>query len=169
MKTFLIAAIIALGAGSAQAHSFTAGTIYLEHPMIQEAPPSAPVLAGYVMIQNTGTEDDRLIAIESTGAENVQLHSSVITDGIAKMSPMTNGLVIAAGDIVWLGDNGTHAMFNNPTKRFRDGDEVPATLVFEKAGRLDVTFKVEKVASDKLAPGHQGMEMGGEGAANAGQ
>jgi copper(I)-binding protein len=40
-------------------------------------------------------------------------------------------LPIPPGGIVWLGD-GTHAMFIKPSVRYRDGDEVPATLVFEK-------------------------------------
>lgn len=161
IKLLYFAAILAATTLPVQAHSFKVGAIDLEHPMIQEAPPSAPVLAGYVMISNNGSEDDRLIAIESSATRNVQLHTSVVSDGIARMNPMTDGLIIPAGDIVWLGDNGTHAMFNGPDRPYRDGDEIPAVLVFEKAGRIDVTFKVEKVAKDELMPGHAGMDMGG--------
>jgi len=53
-------------------------------------------------------------------------------------------------------------MFVKPSKRYRDGDELPATLVFEKAGRVDVIFKVEKRSGADMAPGHQGMHMGEE-------
>lgn len=162
MKLLTLAVAAALLATSpVYAHEFTLGELVLEHPMIREAPPSAPVLAGYVKITNNGTEPDRLIAIESPAAKSVQLHISVVTDGIAKMTPMTEGLLIGAGDTVWLGENGTHAMFNGPDRRYVDGDEVPATLTFEKAGRIDVMFNVEKVSKKDLAPGHEGMDMGG--------
>ena len=52
----------------------------------------------------------------------------------------------SAGETVWL-DDGMHAMFVKPAKRYVVGDEVPATLVFENAGRIDVSFKVEERSS----------------------
>lgn len=163
MKTLFIALIAFLGIAPAQAHDFTSGSIYLDHPMIQEAPPNAPVLGGYVTVQNTGTEDDRLLGIESPAVAKVELHQSVVTDGIARMQPL-DGLLVPAGQIVWLGDNGTHAMFVDPDRRYVEGDEVPATLVFEKAGRIAVTFMVEKTTKAEMAPGH-----GGNGADDGGQ
>lgn len=36
------------------AHEFTVGELYVDHPMIEEAPPNAPVLGGYLSIQNMG-------------------------------------------------------------------------------------------------------------------
>ena len=140
---FALALIGAFAAAPVAAHDFTIGSLYVDHPMIEEAPPNAPVLGGYLSIQNMGDTDDRLIAIQSSAAEKVELHQSTVTDGIARMLPLADGLLIPAGEIVWL-DNGMHAMFVKPAQRYRAGDEVPATLVFEKAGRVDVTFKVEE-------------------------
>jgi copper(I)-binding protein len=153
MRKFLMATAFALIATSPQAHDFTAGTIYIDHPMIEEAPPNAPVLGGYVAIYNNGDADDRVVGIESPAAEKVELHRSVITDGIARMQPMVDGLVVPAGSNVWVGAEGTHAMFVKPDRRYVVGDEVPATLIFEKAGRVDVTFKVEE-RSVVDGPGH---------------
>lgn len=138
---------------AALAHDFTLGEIYIDHPMIQEAPPNARVLGGYIALQNKGTEDDRLVAIESSAAQKVELHQSVVTDGIARMQPLSDGLALPAGQTVRLGDNGTHAMFVQPDRQYAPGDDVPAVLVFEKAGRIEVTFKVEERSPD-LAPGH---------------
>ncbi|WP_157959855.1 copper chaperone PCu(A)C [Devosia submarina] len=154
MHKIVIAAFLAF-APTAQAHDFTAGTIFIDHPMIEEAPPNAPVIGGYVTLHNNGGTDDRLIQIESSAAEKVEIHKTTVTDGIARMQPLTEGLTIPAGDIVWLGDDGTHAMFVKPAKRYQVGDEVPATLVFEKAGRIDITFKVEE-RSLTDGPGHEG-------------
>lgn len=163
MKKILIATLLfGMSPVAVIAHDFNAGSIYIDHPMIQEAPPNAPVLGGYIMLQNNGPEDDRLIGIESQAVEKVELHRTVMTNDIASMTPMTEGLPIPAGNIVWLGDDGTHAMFVKPKARYRDGDELQATLIFEKAGRIDVMFKVEKRAGSEIAPGHQGMDMGAD-------
>ncbi|MBU1336911.1 MAG: copper chaperone PCu(A)C [Alphaproteobacteria bacterium] len=155
MHKLILAGALAMFSTATLAHDFTSGSIYIDHPMIQEAPPNAPVLGGYVTIHNNGDTADRLLAIESPVADKVELHQSVVTDGIARMQPMVSGLEVPAGEIVWLGDNGTHAMFVKPDRRYRAGDEIPATLVFEKAGRVDVTFKVEE-RSTVEGPGHEG-------------
>lgn len=162
-KTLFATLLFVMSTMTLGAHDFDAGSIYIDHPMIKEAPPNAPVLGGYIMLQNNGTEDDRLIGIESDAVEKVELHRTVMTNNIASMTPMTEGLPIPAGAIVWLGDAGTHAMFIKPSARYREGDEVPATLIFEKAGRIDVMFKVEKRTGADMAPGHQSMGMGGDG------
>ncbi|MBO9588796.1 copper chaperone PCu(A)C [Devosia sp.] len=154
IATLFLASLATFGSVQlSSAHGFKGGEIFIDHPMIQEAPPGARVLGGYVTLQNNGAEDDRLIAIESPAAEKVDLHQSVVTDGIARMTPLSEGLPLPAGQIVWLGDNGTHAMFVQPDRRYAVGDELPATLIFEKAGRVEVTFKVEE-RSTELAPGH---------------
>ncbi len=153
MKPLAVLASLCLILAPAMAHQFETATIFVDHPAIQEAPPNAPVLGGYAMFVNTGSEDDRLIAIESPAVDKVELHVSVVTGGIARMTPMTEGLPIPAGASVWLGDGGSHAMFIKPDRRYVDGDEIPATLIFEKAGRIDVTFMVEKGSRDDLGKG----------------
>jgi hypothetical protein len=44
-------------------------------------------------------------------------------------------------------------MFIGPDKRYVVGDELPAILVFEKAGRVEVTFRIEERSTTR-APGH---------------
>ncbi|MBU1334419.1 MAG: copper chaperone PCu(A)C [Alphaproteobacteria bacterium] len=154
MHRFFIATAFALIATSVQAHDFNAGSIYVDHPMIEEAPPNAPVLGGYVAIYNNGNAEDRLVGIDSPAAQKVELHRSVVTDGIARMQPMTDGILVPAGSSIWVGADGSHAMFVKPDRRYLLGDEVPAVLVFEKAGRVDVTFKVEERSSAE-GPGHE--------------
>jgi copper(I)-binding protein len=70
------ALLLALSAQPTFAHGFKQGAIFIDHPMIQEAPPNARVLGGYITLQNNGTEDDRLLAIESPAAQKVELHQS---------------------------------------------------------------------------------------------
>ncbi|QQR40057.1 copper chaperone PCu(A)C [Devosia rhizoryzae] len=153
MKTLLTTLLLLGPAIPAAAHEFTVGDLYVDHPMIEEAPPNAPVLGGYLSIANRGGSDDRLVAIESAAARKVELHRSSVTDGIARMQQITDGLAVPAGTTVELGD-GNHAMFLDPDRRYVAGDEIGATLVFENAGRVDVVFEVEKRSAESAASSH---------------
>ncbi|MBL8579236.1 MAG: copper chaperone PCu(A)C [Mesorhizobium sp.] len=172
MKKVLLALLAVVIATPVVAQTYSAGAVGIDNTWIQEAPPRAPTLAGFVTFENTGAEDDRLVAIESAAVERVELHKSVVTDGIARMSPMENGLALPAGQTITLGENGTHAMFINPLQRYRDGEEIAATLILEKAGRVDVNFTVRKRPAAGAMPESDGMTMDdgmmmdGEGAAN---
>ncbi|MDZ7874017.1 MAG: copper chaperone PCu(A)C [Rhizobium sp.] len=133
----------------ANAHDYAAGELVIHHPKIIETPPGAKVAAGYVSIVNNGSEDDRLTAIESTVIPKIELHASTVTDGVARMKPMEDGLALPAGMTTALGDQGTHAMFTNLEKQLKQGEKVEAVLVFEKAGRVPVVFNVEKRSAQK--------------------
>ncbi|MGV3548651.1 copper chaperone PCu(A)C [Rhizobium sp.] len=138
----LIVALMSLLPWAAMAQEFKVGDLLIDHPRIVETPPGAKVAAGYVTIRNSGGTDDRLVAIESS--INVEMHVSKVVDGIASMKKMDGGFAVPAGATVGLGENGTHAMFMGLTKQLKAGEKVDAVLVFEKAGRVDVVFDVEK-------------------------
>lgn len=154
MRLIIATLGVLLSLSPSLAHDFAIGNLTLKHPMIKEAPPRAPVVGGYVTIVNAGAVDDRLVGIESDASAKVELHQSAVTDDIARMEPMKNGLLVPAGATVSLGENGTHAMFIDPVDRLVEGDEVSATLVFERAGKVDVVFKVEKMAAGEQMNGH---------------
>ena len=124
------------------AHDFKSGTIELKHPWSRVAPPVAPVLGGYVTIINTGSEPDRLIGGSSVIAGKFEVHESTLVDGVAKMRPLKDGLVINPGQTVDLQPGGTHIMFVSPTARPAEGQKFAGTLVFEKAGTINVEFAV---------------------------
>ncbi|MFC0809021.1 copper chaperone PCu(A)C [Ensifer sp. P24N7] len=129
---------------SANAHDFKAGTIEIKHPWSKVAPPVAPVLGGYVTIVNTGAEPDRLLGGSATIAERFEIHESKTENGVAKMRPLKDGLVIGPGETVKLEPDGSaHIMFVKPSKRPAAGEKFAGTLVFEKAGVVDVEFAVQ--------------------------
>lgn len=134
----------ALGQG-ALGHEFKSGSIELKHPWSRVAPPVAPVLGGYVTITNTGSEPDRLIGGSSVIADKFELHQSTLIDGVAKMRPLKHGLVIKPGQTVELRPGGTHIMFVSPSSRPPEGQKFAGTLVFEKAGTIQVEFAVQRM------------------------
>lgn len=143
-RFFVLALLTASVLGQpALAHDFKSGTIELKHPWSRVAPPVAPVLGGYVTIINTGSEPDRLIGGSSVIAGKFEIHESTLVDGVAKMRPLKDGLVINPGQTVDLQPGGTHIMFVAPTSRPAEGQKFAGTLVFEKAGTINVEFAVQ--------------------------
>jgi periplasmic copper chaperone A len=149
---FFLAAFLL--AGPAAAHSFKIGALEIGHPWARETPPSATTGAGYLTVRNTGTDADRLIAVETAGAEKVEIHQSINENGVAKMRPVA-GIDIPAGGSIELKSGGYHLMLIGLKDGLAEGMRVPGTLTFEKAGKIDVEFAVE------------GMGYGGPGAAHS--
>ncbi|WP_424933342.1 copper chaperone PCu(A)C [Amaricoccus macauensis] len=146
MKTHILAAAgaVALFALSpmAGAHEFTQGGITVDHPMAFETAPSARAGGGFMTIANDGDEDDRLIAVRAEFPK-VEIHTTLEENGVSKMVHVA-AIDLPAGETVALEPGGYHVMFMGlDGDPFEVGEEIEATLVFEKAGELDITFNVE--------------------------
>lgn len=134
-------ALPALGAPLA-AHDFTVGDLRVDHPFAIATPPAARSGAGYLSIENTGATADRLIAVEAD-FEGVMIHATEIdAEGVARMRHV-EAVEIAPGETVTLEPGGLHVMFTGLTEPFVEGDVIPAVLVFETAGPVEVEFNVE--------------------------
>ncbi|BCJ92376.1 hypothetical protein IZ6_31110 [Terrihabitans soli] len=137
---FMLAALLLTGPVSA--HGYKIGSLAIGHPWARETPPSAQTGAGYLTVKNTGTEADTLIAVETSGAAKVEIHQSINENGVAKMRPVT-GIDIPAGGSLELKSGGYHLMLIDLKEPLAEGMRIPATLTFEKAGKIDVEFAVE--------------------------
>ncbi len=111
---------------------------------------SAKAGAAFMMIQNAGETDDRLIGVESDAAARVELHTHKVDDsGVAKMVHVEEGFVIPAGEMHMLKRGGDHVMFMGLTAPFEQGATVPVTLIFEKAGEVEIEIPVDLERQDK--------------------
>ncbi len=135
--------------GLAHAHETKVGAITIEHPWMRPSPMKATTAAGFLIITNIGAEDDRLIKATSTITANVQIHDMKMEGDVMKMVELTEGIVIPAGQSVVLKPRSLHVMFQDVEAMPEPGTEVRGTLVFEKAGSVDVTYEV--------AGPHEGM------------
>ena len=154
MKRILCLAAL-LGAPAA-AHDYAAGPLAIAHPFAIETVINAPVGGGYMTITNAGTTDDRLLAVEvaSDVAGLVQLHEMAMDGGVMRMGPLEDGVPVPAGETVTLAPGGLHVMFMDLRAGLDAGTEVPATLVFEAAGPVDVVFNVEPRGGEDGHSGH---------------
>ena len=144
MKLVITAALAALLALPAAAHDYSLNGLSVGHPMAFETPKTASNGGGYMTITNSGETADRLLRIEAEGFDAVSLHETTTDEmGVARMTHI-EALDLPAGETVTLAPGGLHVMFmglgGDP---FEEGEKIPATLIFEKAGPLDVTFNVE--------------------------
>jgi periplasmic copper chaperone A len=114
--------------------------------------PGQPVGGGYLTIENTGAEVDRLISITSSTSPDVQIHEMKMEGDVMKMRALPDGLEIPAGGKVELKPGGYHLMFMAVPAPFKEGDMFKVTLKFEKAGEVEVALPVE--AKDATGPGH---------------
>ncbi|WP_108815220.1 copper chaperone PCu(A)C [Loktanella sp. Alg231-35] len=143
MKTYSYAAMALLALSApATAHEFKVGALVVDHPMAFETTATAMSGAGYLTVTNTGSTDDRLVAVEAA-FPRVMIHTTTMQDGVASMSHV-DAVDIPAGETVKLAPGGFHVMFMGlDGDPFEVGEAVPATLVFEQAGSLEVVFNVE--------------------------
>jgi periplasmic copper chaperone A len=107
--------------------------------------PGQPVGGGYITIRNDGKADDRLISVTSASAGKVELHEMKMENNIMKMRELKDGVAVAAGSTVTLSPNGLHMMFQKVKAPFKKGGSVPVTLVFEKAGSVELSLPVKSV------------------------
>lgn len=163
MRRHLLRAVMLTGASliasslplpAALAHEFRAGDLLVDHPWTRAVAERAPTAAGYMVIRNTGAVPDRLVSAETPRVRIVELHEMTMIDGIMRMRPIAGGIVIPAGQEVRLAPGGLHLMLVGPQGGFVQGARIPLTLVFERAGRIEVELAVE--AAGARASGHDG-------------
>jgi len=145
----LIGIALALTPAVARAHEFKAGDLVIEHPWARATNQSRPG-AGYLEIENHGTVADRLIGAETRIADMAQLHNHVMENDVAKMVPV-DAIEIPAGGKAELKPHGFHLMFMGLKQPLAEGDTFPVTLIFEHAGRVDVTFVTEAAGATEPA------------------
>jgi periplasmic copper chaperone A len=144
MIRFLLvaSALVFAWSGAALAHSYKLGSLEIGHPWARATPPTAPTGGGFLTVTNTGTTPDRLISVKSAAAETVQVHEMKMEGNVMRMREISGGLGIAPGATVTLAPGGLHIMMMGLKAPLKQGDKVPVTLIFEKAGSIDVELAV---------------------------
>lgn len=96
---------------------------------IREAPPGAQVHAGYLEISNHGTTDTALTGISSKDFGAVEIHRTVVEDGMARMQRIER-LEVPAGGKATLAPGGYHLMLFRPARALTAGDTAGLLLHF---------------------------------------
>ena len=149
------------------AHEVTVGDIQIIHPHIPQPAATAKAAGGFMAIVNNGTEVERLIGIESDIAAKSETHESKVdANGVGTMEHV-DAIEIPPGETVNLEHGGYHVMFMGLAGPLTEGEMHKATLIFEKAGRVEIEFQVDPPVGegelDHSKMDHSKMEHGAEG------
>lgn len=131
------------GIPAASAHDYQKGALKIEHPWSRETPSGAKVAGGYMRITNTGKEADRLIGGSLVDAKVFEVHEMRMDGDVMRMRRLDKGLEIPPGQTVELKPGSFHVMFIDLKNGLKQGDSVKGTLMFEKAGTVEVEFRID--------------------------
>lgn len=99
--------------------------------------------AAYMVIRNTGTEDDALIGASSDVAMATEVHETYM-EGDTMMMRRVERIDIPAGGEVTLEPGGYHVMFIDLKEPLQAGTTIEITLEFERAGEVPVQAEVRE-------------------------
>jgi copper(I)-binding protein len=98
--------------------------------------------AGYLTVTNAGAAPDRLLSAASPAAGRVEIHQSMVTDGVAMMHAAEAGVVVPAKGKAVLAPGGYHLMLTGLKAASPVGGAIPVTLTFERAGKVTTSLAV---------------------------
>lgn len=153
LKNLLAGLILALGFGNGVAQA----EVVLLEGWIQEAPPGSRVLAGYLVLENTGPADRQLVNASSPLFERVEMHRSVIVDDVARMEAQPE-LTIPAGGMLEMRPGDYHLMLFDPDTRLQAGMEVELLLILDDDSQQRYSIEVKRPGRKYEEHDHHGHD-----------
>ncbi len=149
MTAWLATATALLSPTTSLAHDYRVGKVAVEHPY---APPSihgVSTAAVYLRrIENSGDQADRLIAARTPIARAVEFHSmSIDAANVMQMRAQPHIEIPAGGKLELRPGGPLHLMLLDLKRPLKEGYRLPLTLVFERAGEIEVPVWVQSPRS----------------------
>ncbi len=126
----------------------------IDNAWVAEAPPVAPVMAGYMEIEN---ETDKLIRITGVSCpdfEKVEIHEMSMSGGMMKMRQIEKLDVPPHGKVA-LQPGGYHLMLFNPKQPLKKGDTLMVTLHTATGYSQTVKMEIKERPSGDMHHQHQ--------------
>jgi copper(I)-binding protein len=111
---------------------------------MDDSPATGATGAVFMRLVNDGSQPDRLIRAESDVAAAVELHQTIMQDGVMKMSPVT-AIEIPARGAVTLKPGDYHIMLLGLKRDLKPGDTFKVKLTFEKSAPLELQVTVREM------------------------
>ena len=168
-----VASLAIFLAAPLRAEDVKVGNLVITQAWSRATPGGAKVGGGYLTISNEGSTPDRLIGGSADVAGKLQVHEMAMSNGVMTMRPLDQGLVIEPGKTVKLSPGGIHLMLLDLKAPLKQGEKIPVTLEFEKAGKVSLSLDVQGIGAQgpatssgsggqmdmKKMPDHSGMKM----------
>ena len=141
---WMIASILSLSVPVVNAQS-----IQIKDAFARATNPGQSVGGGYLTIENPTASADKLMSVTYAKATSVQIHEMKM-EGDKMIMRDIGTLAIPAKSKVELKPGGYHLMLMGLKEQLNDGDVIPVTLQFEKAGKVDVNMPVRAMSQGKM-------------------
>ncbi len=122
--------------------NYTLGGIEIGSPWARAPSPATGDGAGFFTLTNKGAASDRLIAAVSPAAGRVEIHAIKVEGSELRMRQLVDGLALSPGATLTLKPRGYHLMLIGLKTPLEQGARITVTLVFEKAGSIDIELVV---------------------------
>jgi hypothetical protein len=103
---------------------------------------SGATTGAFALIVNSTGETDRLVGVECAAARAAEIHETRMEGDIMQMRPV-DSIEIPAGGQAELKPGSYHIMLIDLQRALQPGEKLPITLIFEKAGRVEVEAEVK--------------------------
>lgn len=137
-----LAAAVLILPSAASAQEVRAGNLTVSRMQLRASIGAATSTAGYLRVENPTPRSDRLIGAACACARAVELHATTRVGGVVRMGaiagfdvPSVRGLSLEPG-------GPGHLMLTGLRRPLRNGERVPITLRFQRAGAVIAEFQV---------------------------
>lgn len=138
-SVFVVTAFIAT-AVFADGHEVKVGSLKIEDAKVRATVPAQKMSGGFLKIENKGAAD-KLVGASSSASKTMELHTMSMEGNVMKMREI-KAIDIPANGKVELKSGGLHLMFIDLNGQLKPGSTINVKLKFEKAGEVEVPFKV---------------------------
>jgi periplasmic copper chaperone A len=118
-------------------------SLQAENAWVPWAPPGLKVHVAYMTIVNRGATDQIIVSAESTDYERIELHRSVIKDGVSTMEAIGEVKVPANGRIEFA-PTGLHLMLIGPRRPPALDGHVQIVLRLSSGEEVDVSAVIRR-------------------------
>lgn len=139
--------------------SVTSTLVYAESPLmihqtwVREAPPNMMMNAAYMALHNPTDTDIVIVGGSSKDFGSVEVHNTVLDNGVAKMLPVPE-LIIPAQQSVILAPGGLHIMLLNRQHVVKAGDSIELTLNLKDGQTIPLTIEVKNTLTENPTEEH---------------
>jgi len=123
------------------ARSTAGDRVAIMNAWIREGHPEAMANGGYMTLVNPGSEDLKLVKIESKAYDRVEFHEMAMVDGLMKMRALPE-LIVPAGGQARFEPGGMHLMLMGPQRHLTAGQKTDMVLTFESGSTQIVSIPV---------------------------
>jgi copper(I)-binding protein len=118
-------------------------SLQAENAWVPWAPPGLKVHVAYMTIVNRGATDQMIVSAESTDYERIELHRSVIKDGVSTMEAVGEVKVPANGRVEFA-PTGLHLMLIGPRRPQTLDGHVQIVLRLSSGEEVDVSAVIRR-------------------------